>query len=48
MRYSLSIKAKEIASKVEFVMFIVHKNISKKRAAACAGTMYTYYMPIIG
>ena len=33
MRYSLSIKRKEVVSKVNFVIFTVNKNISKNRVA---------------
>ena len=33
MRYSLSIKAKEVVSKVNFVILTVNKNISKNRLA---------------
>ena len=33
MRYSLSIKGKEVVSKVNFVIFTGNKNISKNRVA---------------
>ena len=33
MCYSLSIKRKEVVSKVNFVIFTVNKNISKNRVA---------------
>ena len=35
MRYTLSIKGKEVASTVNPVMSIVNKNISKNCAATC-------------
>ena len=33
MRYSLSIKGKEVVSKVNFVIFTANKTISKNRVA---------------